>query len=126
VSSNRSRAQRTRAEQTRVPRPLPTGNTLFTPGASPGRQALEHRSATALLWLHQLSPWVPAVLAAGLLVAGLALGGVGGAIALCGVAAVLGWLTAISWPRLSAQGRLLRVAAICCVLAVAIIRGLHG
>jgi hypothetical protein len=121
VSSNRARPPRTRA-----PRPLPKGDTLFTPDASPARQALEHRSATALLWLHQLPPWVPPVLAAALLVVGLAVGGVIGAIALCGVAAVLGWLAAVSWPRLSAQGRLLRVAAFGCVLIVAVIRGLHG
>jgi hypothetical protein len=109
----------------RGPRPLPKGNTLFTPGASPSRQALEHRSATSLLWLHQLPAWLLPVLAAGLLVAGFAVRGAGGAIALCGLAVVLGWLAAVSWPRLSAHGRLLRVAVICAVLAIAVFRALH-
>ncbi|HWF80724.1 MAG TPA: DUF6703 family protein [Streptosporangiaceae bacterium] len=110
----------------RGPRPLPKGDTLFTPSAAPSRQALEHRSATSLLWLHQLPRWLLPVLTAGLLVAGFAVGGLGGAVALCGLAVVLGWLAAISWPRLSAQGRLLRIAVICGVLAVALLRGFHA
>jgi len=109
----------------RPPRPLPRGDSLFTPDATESRQALEHRSATFLLWLHQLPVWLPPVLAAGLLVAGLAIGGVGGAIALGALAVVLGWLAALSWPRLSAQNRLLRVAVVGAVLVVAVIRGLH-
>lgn len=122
MSNNRASRPGTRA---RRPRPLPGGNTLFTPDASPTRQALEHRSATWLLWIHQLPRWLLPVLAAGLLVVGFAVGGVGGAVALCGLAVVLGWLGAVSWPRLSAQGRLLRVAVICAVLAIAVVRALH-
>jgi hypothetical protein len=98
---------------------------LFTPDASPTRQALEHRSATSLLWLHQLPRWLLPVLAAGLLVAGIALGGLGGAAALGGLAVALGWLAALSWPRLPAQGRLLRVVVIGAVLAVAVVRAVH-
>jgi hypothetical protein len=109
----------------RRPRPLPRGNTLFTPRASAARQTLEHRSAGPLLWLHQLPPWLVPMLAAGLLVAGLAVRGLFGGIALAGVAVLLGWLAALSWPRLSGQGRLLRVAVIAAVLAAAAIRALH-
>jgi len=123
VSSNRASRP---GRRSRGPRPLPKGNTLFTPGASPARQTLEHRSATSLLWLHQLPTWLLPVLAVVLLVAGLAVGGVGGAAVLCGLAAVLGWLAALSWPRLSAQGRLFRVAVICGVLAAAAFRALHS
>lgn len=128
MSSNRasSRPGQARRGRLRGPAPLPKGNTLFTPDASPSRRALEHRSATSLLWLHQLPAWLLPVLAAGLLVAGIAVGGVGGAVALCGVAVVLGWLAAVSWPRLSAPGRLLRIAVICGVLAIALFRALHG
>jgi hypothetical protein len=61
-----------------------------------------------------------------LLVAGLAVSGWGGGIALVGLAAVLAWLAAVSWPRLSAQARLLRVAVCGCVLILAIVRALHG
>ncbi len=109
----------------RRPRPLPKGDTLFTPDATPARQALEHRSASMLLWAHQLPPWLLPVLAAALLVAGLAVPGWGGATALLALAAVLAWLAALSWPRLSPPGRLLRAAAVGLVIAIAVFRGLH-
>jgi hypothetical protein len=124
LSSNRSR-KATAARRSRPPRPLPKGSTLFTPAASPGRQVLEQRSATSLLWLHQLPAWVPPILAVILLIGGLALKGWAGGAALIGLALVLGWLAVISWPRLSAPGRLLRVVVIGGVLVLAVIRGLH-
>ncbi len=106
----------------RRPRPLPRGEELFTPAASPSRQAIENRSATPLLWLHQLPVWVaPAILVA-LLVTGLATRGPVAAVALAGVALALGWLAAISWPRLDASGRVLRAVTIAIVLAVAVIQ----
>ncbi|HXP18335.1 MAG TPA: DUF6703 family protein [Streptosporangiaceae bacterium] len=122
-----NRAQRRRppgrpARPVRAPRPLPEGDALFTPGASARRQAIERQSAAPLLWLHQIPVWLLPLLAVGLLVTGLAVHGWVGAVALCGVAVLLGWLAALSWPRLSAQGRLLRTAAIACVLLAAVIR----
>jgi hypothetical protein len=113
VTSNRPSRPRQRI------RPLPPGQSLFTPDASPARATTERRSAKPLLYLHQLPPWVVAVLAVGLLVAGLALRGPAGAIALFAVAAVLGWLASVSWPRLSAGGRLGRLAAVGLLLALA-------
>jgi O-antigen ligase len=98
---------------------------LFTPDASPARTSIEQRSATALLWLHQLPPWLAPVLAVALLVIGLAVGGWGGALAFAALAVVLGWLALISWPRLSPHGRLLRLAVVAAVLVVAVVRGLH-
>lgn len=86
---------------------------------------MERRSATTLLWLHQLPVWLPPLAAVALLVVGLAVGGWGGGIALVGVAAVLAWLAAVSWPRLTAQGRMLRIAAVAAVLVIAVLRGLH-
>jgi hypothetical protein len=118
VSSNRAR-------QARKPRPLPKGDSLFTPDATPAREALEHKSATSLLWLHQLPPWLFPVLTACLLIVGFALRGWAGAIVLFCLAAFLGWLAALSWPRLPAQGRLLRAVIIGAVLAAAVVRGLH-
>ena len=106
----------------RGPRPLPQGSSLFTPDPSPGRRAIERASATPLLWLHQLPVWVPPLLITGLLVTGLVVRGWVGAVALCSVAALLAWLAALSWPRLTAQGRVLRTAAIACVLLAAAIR----
>lgn len=125
ASQARQRPSRPGRPRQRQPRPLPKGDALFTPDASPARSAIERGSATPLLWLHQLPVWPLPLLAVALLVAGLAVGGWGSAMALCGVAAVLGWLAALSWPRLSAQGRLLRVTAVAAVLAIAIARALH-
>lgn len=100
-------------------RPLPKGDSLYTPEASPARQATESHSAKPLLFLYQLPTWVAPLVLVGLLIAGLAIRGPGGAVALCGVAAVLGWLAAISWPRLSTAGRLGRVLAVAVMLAIA-------
>jgi hypothetical protein len=112
VTSNRPSRQRQRT------RPLPPGQSLFTPDASPTRAATERRSAKPLLYLHQLPAWVVPVVIAGLLVAGLAVRGPGGAVALFAVAAVLGWLASVSWPRLSAGGRLARLGAVGLLLAL--------
>lgn len=125
MSANRAGKAQASGHRQRRPRPLPKGDSLFTPGASAARQALEQRSATPLLWAHQLPVWLAPMLAVGLLVAGLALHGWASGIALLAVAALLGWLAAMSWPRLSAQGRLLRIVVITVVLAVAILRGLR-
>lgn len=124
MSTNRPARQRVRPPLSggttpRAPRRLPKGSTLFTPNASPTRQATERYSARTLLFLHQLPTWVaPAVLAV-LLVAGLAVKGPGGAVALCALAVVLGWLASVSWPRLTASGRAGRLLAIAVVVGVA-------
>lgn len=119
MSSSRSKTRGRRA------RPLPQGDTLFTPDATSSRQTFEQRSATSLLWLHQLPAWLPPILAVCLLVLGLALPAWAGGAALVGLAAVLAWLAAISWPRLSAQGRLLRFMVVVIALVAAVVRGLH-
>ncbi len=111
VTSNRPSRQRVR--------PLPKGNSLYTPDASPVRQATERRSARPLMYLYQLPVWVAPLLLVVLLIAGLAMRGPAGAAALCGVAVVLGWLATLSWPQLSATGRLGRVLGIGLVLALA-------
>jgi hypothetical protein len=100
-------------------KPLPRGSTLFTPDASPTRQATERYSARILLFLHQLPSWVAPIVLAALLVAGLAVRGPGGAVALCAVAVILGWLASVSWPRLTASGRAGRLLAIAVVVGVA-------
>jgi len=107
------RAQRGRA------RTLPPGNSLYTPGAGDARRSLEQSSARPLLLLHQFPVWLVPVLLTVLLVTGLAVPGWIGAVALILVAGFLGWLAAVSWPRLAPGGRLLRVAAVACVLVAA-------
>ena len=56
---------------------------------------------------------------AALFIAGLAVRGWAGAIPLCAVAAFLGWLAYLSWPRLAGPGRLGRVVAVAFLLALA-------
>lgn len=101
-------------------RPLPNGGTMYTPGASAARQRIERRSAVLATFLYRLPRWLPPIALAALFVAGLALGGAGGAVLLLVLAAFLGWLAYLSWPSLAGQGRLLRVAAIAVLVAIAV------
>jgi len=101
-------------------RPPPTGGPLFTPGASGARRALEKASAKPIAFLHQLPAWLVPIVLAGLFVAGALAAGWAGAVALGLVAAFIGWLASLSWPTLSAPGRLLRVAIISVLLALAL------
>lgn len=100
-------------------RPLPTGTSLYTPDASPARKAAERRSAKPLLLLYQQPAWVPPLVLVVFLITGLAVRGPVGAVALCVVAAALGWLAALSWPRLSPAGQLSRLLAVAAMLAIA-------
>ena len=100
-------------------RPLPKGDSLYTPGASRARQTTERRSARALIYLHQMPAWVAPLVLVVFLIAGLALRGPAGCACLCVVAAALAWLAALSWPRLSAGGRAGRVVAVVIMLVVA-------
>ena len=114
-----------RRPQRGKPRPLPPGTSLYTPGASNARRSLEHSSARPLVVLHQLPVWVIPVVLTALLVTGLAVPGLIGAAALVLMAAFLGWLAAVSWPRLAPAGRLLRVAAVAGVLVVAVLQAVR-
>jgi hypothetical protein len=60
------------------------------------------------------------VVAVVFLVAGLALRGPEGAVALVVVAAALGWLAVLSWPRLAAGGKLGRILAVAAMLGLAV------
>jgi hypothetical protein len=103
-------------------RPLPTGQSLYTPGASAGRRAVERRSAALLVYLHGLPRWVPPVVLAALLLTGLTVHGIGGGIALAGVALVLVWLAVVSWPSLSPAGRAVRVLVTALVIGAAVVQ----
>jgi hypothetical protein len=103
-------------------RPLPSGDSLYTPGASDARRRVEQASAKPLVWLYHQPVWFPPVVVAVLLIIGLAVPGWLGAIALVLVAGFLGWLASLTWPRVSLRGRLLRAAAVIGVLVVAIIQ----
>jgi hypothetical protein len=103
-------------------RPLPKGQSLYTPGASAGRRAVERRSAALLVYLHQLPRWVPPVVLAALLLTGLTVHGIGGAIALVAVALVLVWLAVVSWPSLSPAGRVVRLLVTALVIGAAVVQ----
>jgi hypothetical protein len=106
-------------------RPLPRGKTFYTTQASQARSSLERSSARPLVLMHQLPVWVVPLVLAGLLVTGLAVSGWAGAVALVLVAGFLGWLAALSWPRLGPGPRLLRVAAVVGLLVIAAIQAVR-
>lgn len=108
--------------RTRAGRPLPAGQNLYTPGAGGTSSSVERASARPLVFLHQLPAWLPPLAMLALLITGFALPGWAGATALVLVAALLAWLGYVSWPALAARGRLLRVAAVACVLAIAVVQ----
>ncbi len=106
-------------------RPLPAGDSFYTPGAGRARHSLERSSARPLAYLHQLPGWLPPILLLALLIVGLAVPGWIGAASLVVLALLLGWLGFLSWPSLTVGGRLLRMAAAACVLAIAVVQALR-
>jgi hypothetical protein len=92
--------------------------------ASPLRRAVEARSAGVLLALTRLPRWLIAIAAAAVLLVGLAIDGIVGAVCLLVVAVVLGWLTFLAWPALAGPARALRVATLA-LLGFAVGRAMH-
>ncbi len=90
------------------------------PPRSPLRTAIETRSAPVLLAIGRLPRWVPAIVLAVVLVAGLATSGVIAVACLGLIAVVLSWLAFLSWPALSGSGRALRVAVVALVFFAAV------
>ena len=91
----------------------------------PGREATPRRSTVPLVYLRRLPPWTIPILSAGLLVAGLAIKGPGGAAAIALLLVFLGWLAYLSWPRLDPAGRLLRVIILAGGVALAVWQALR-
>jgi len=91
-----------------------------TPGASGTRQAVERFSARPLVFLHQMPRWVLLLIVLGLLISGFAVPGWIGATALLLVGILLGWLAYLSWPSINAQGRVLRVVALVCMVVIVV------
>lgn len=106
----------------RTQRPLPKGGAMYTPGASGLRKGVERRSAVPLAFLYQLPRWALPIGLAALLIAGLAIGGVGGAVLILVLTAFLGWLAYLSWPSIAPQSRLLRVAAAVVLIVLAVVQ----
>jgi hypothetical protein len=98
---------------------------LYTPDAKPGRQQMERRSAAPLLFLRQLPAWLIPVLFAVLVFGGLTVRGPAGGVLLLLAAIFLGWLAAVSWPRLAPPGRAGRSAIVALVLVGAVIQAVR-
>jgi hypothetical protein len=82
---------------------------------------MRRRSAVFLVYVHQLPRWVPLVLLPALLIAGLALPGAGGAIALALLAFVL-WFLFLAQPARNPAHRVIRTAVPLLLLAGAIVK----
>jgi hypothetical protein len=81
---------------------------------------VERFSARPLVFLTQLPRWVLLLIVLGLLISGFAVPGLIGALALLLVTVLLGWLAYLSWPRINASGRALRVVALACMVAIVV------
>ncbi|NUW40303.1 DUF6703 family protein [Nonomuraea rhodomycinica] len=94
-------------------RPLPQGEQFFTPGATGLRKAVERRSAVPMTYLFtQVPRWVAPAALVVLLLAGFAVAGPLGGVAVLPVILFVSWLAYLSWPSLGAGGKLLRVAVL--------------
>lgn len=102
-----------------------SGTTTSRPPASSTRRAVEQRSAVLLVFMRGLPAVVVPACAAVLLVAGLAVRGPGGAVALVLLAAFLGWFGYLSWPIQNAPGRFLRTLVPVVLLGLAIYQALR-
>lgn len=86
------------------PRAAPTGSSL--------RRRVERWSVRPLLALSAAPAFAPAVLLAGLVVAGAAVDGLTGGLLLLLPALFLGWLTYLSWPAVPWRGRAVRIVSL--------------
>jgi Family of unknown function (DUF6703) len=83
------------------------------------RRSVEQASLRPAAYLHHLPRWLPPVAIAALFIGGLAVPGWAGAVLLLVVAAFAGWLAYLSWPAMDGRGRVLRVAAVAVLAALA-------
>jgi hypothetical protein len=77
-------------------------------------------------FLGGLPRWVPLVVVAALMAAGLLVGGVTGAVLLVAVAGLAGWLAVLGWDRTPPAGRAMRLAVIVVLLAIAARQAVRG
>ncbi|MDA2802993.1 DUF6703 family protein [Nocardiopsis suaedae] len=106
----------------RAGRPLPTGDSFFTPGAGPLRRRVEQVSAVPLVWLHQAPRWILPVAMAAVFITGLLLPGPLGGALLVALAAFIGWLAFLAWPNLRSGERLMRVVVVAGLAAMGVIQ----
>ena len=90
------------------------------PTAPTLRAAVERRSLPLLSWLTQRPSWLLPLVSVLLLVGGLFAPPAAGLPLLLALAALLGWLTYLSWPKVAGGGRLMRVAVVVGLVALAL------
>ncbi len=88
---------------------------------SPLRAKIEHRSNPMVEALSRTPRVVPIALFVVLVVGGLVLRGVLGGVLLALATVFVGWLAFLVWPRLSLPERLMRLAVLLLVLALAVV-----
>lgn len=86
------------------------------------RDRVERRSAVLVVFLHSLPKPVPGLAVLGLVALGVRGPVAAGVAALGAVAAFLGWLLYLSWPRLPAPGRAVRVVVLTVLLSAVVLR----
>lgn len=82
------------------------------PPAGALRQAVEQRSAVALVWLAQRPRWILPVSMAAILGGVVFLPTVPALVCLVVLLSVVGWLSYLSWPAADGRGRLLRIGTL--------------
>ncbi|MGH3327453.1 MAG: DUF6703 family protein [Streptomycetales bacterium] len=110
----------TQARGNRPLRPLPKGDTFLTPTSNRWRRAVERRSAPLLVVLHQLPRWVLPLAMVVLFGIGFFAGGVGGTLCLGVLFIFVAWLSYLSWPAVSLPARLIRIALLGMIAALAV------
>lgn len=118
---NRSPSSRSNAPGGRS-RPLPEGDTFFTPNAGSVRREVERRSAVPLVWLHNAPRWILPVTMAAVFVTGLAFVGFAGAALLAVLALFFSWLAFLAWPRLRTGERVMRVGVVATLLVLGVLQ----
>ena len=83
------------------------------------RESFERASLPALTYISSLPRFVPFLAILGLVIAGLLIPGWGWVLIVL-VVLLLAWIGALAWPRLSMPERLMRVAVVVMMAAIAI------
>ncbi|MBB6170892.1 hypothetical protein HNR23_000952 [Nocardiopsis mwathae] len=103
-------------------RPLPPGDSFYTPNAGPLRHEIERRSAVPLVWLHNAPRWILPVAMAAVFVAGLLLAGPLGTVLLALLAGFFAWLAFLAWPGLRRGERVMRVVVVVTLVALGLLQ----
>lgn len=124
AAGSTSAARPTQRRQPGRPRPLPPGDTLFTPTTG-ARATIERRSAKLLLVLHQLPRLVVPLAMAGLFALAVLVRGPIGIGGLLVLLAFVGWLSYLSWPAIEARGRTVRLLLLGMLSALLVLQALR-